>query len=126
MAAYFALLVNTVTFRPSTCIALNLHAGALQLSFQDCGRFPCVVVRNLACNVMEDVSLRDTVGGKCTDGTHNGTKITEEIAIQCRQSTTRESVGRSAVMGEQRIGVLEECNEHEPMVDPEVWDQVGA
>ena len=34
--------------------------------------------------------------------------------------------GTGAVVGEHRVGVLEECDEDEPRVDPEVWDAIST
>ena len=73
---------------------------------------------NLAANVVEDVGLGDTVGSSGTEPSSNWAKITEEATVECRESTTGESEFRSTVMGEEGVGVLEEGNQNEPVVDP--------
>lgn len=69
-------------------------------------------------NVVGDMSLRDTM---CTGGTnpsHDGSKITKEITIIGRQSPTGEGELACTIMGKEGVGVLQECDQYEPVVDP--------
>jgi len=88
------------------------------------GSFPSVVVRDFAGDVMKDVGLRDTVGSMSTNPSHDRATITEEVAVQSSQCTTRESELRSTVVREEGVGMLKECDEDKPVVDPEVRHQV--
>lgn len=87
-------------------------------SSQSIAGLPGIVMGNLAANVVEDVGLGDTVSSSGTEPSSNWTKITEEATVECRESTTGESEFRSTVMGEERVGVLEEGDQNEPVVDP--------
>ena len=77
-----------------------------------------VIVGDLADNVVEDVSLRDTVGTSTTDPAHNGAKITEQLAVKSGESTTSECELGGAVVRKKRVGVLQERDQHEPVVHP--------
>lgn len=88
--------------------------------------FPSVVVRDFAGDVMKDVGLRDTIGSMSGNPSHDWATITEEAAVQSGQCTTRESELRRTVVRDEGVGMLKECNEDQPMVNPEVRYQVGA
>jgi hypothetical protein len=81
-------------------------------------------MRNLAGDVVENVGLRNTVGGMCSNPTHDAAKIAEEVTVQGCKGSTREGEFRSAVVREEGISVLEESDQDEPVVDPEVGDEV--
>jgi hypothetical protein len=68
--------------------------------------------------MVKNVSLRDSVGSVSANPAHDATTIAEDVTVQSGQSTTRESELRSAIVGEERIGMLQECDQDEPMVDP--------
>ena len=113
-----ALLEHAVHLRPATGPALELDAGLSEAAAQGSGGLPCVVVGDLAVDVVEDVSLRDAVGGGGTDPAHEAAKVTEEVAVKSGQSTTGEGELGGTVVGQQGVGVLQESDQDEPMVDP--------
>lgn len=67
-------------------------------------------MRNFTRNVVQNMSLRDTICGMCTNPTHNGTAITKEVAVEGGKGTTNKREFRSTVVGEKGVGVLEECD----------------
>lgn len=81
-------------------------------------------MRNLAGDMVENMGLRDTVGGVCSNPTHDATEVTKKVAVQGCKSATGESEFGSAVVGKKRVGVLEESDQDQPVVDPEVRDTV--
>jgi hypothetical protein len=77
-----------------------------------------IIVGNLAGNMMENVGLRDTIGGVSTDPTHDLAAVTKKVAVKSSKSSTGESKLGSAVVREERVGVLEEGDQNQPVVDP--------
>lgn len=75
-------------------------------------------MRDLAVDVMGDMGLRDAVGGEGSNPGHEGSKLAKEFAIHGGESTTGESELSGTVMREQRVGVLKERDQYEPVVDP--------
>ena len=79
-----------------------------------------MVVRNLAVDVVEHMGLRDTVSCGGTDPTHDAAKTTEQVTVKSRQSTTGEGELGGTVVGKERVGVLKEGDENEPVVYPTI------
>lgn len=79
---------------------------------------PSIVVRDLAGDVVDDMGLRDAVGGVRANPSRDGATIAEEVSIEGRKGTAGESEFGSTVMGEERIGVLEEGNQDKEMINP--------
>ena len=75
---------------------------------------------------MEDVSLRDTVGEDATEPPEEWTSTTEKRAVEGGECPTLEVECGAAVVREVGVRVLEEGDQHEPVVDPEVRDSVDA
>jgi hypothetical protein len=75
-----------------------------------------VVEGNAADVVVEDVSLDDTVEKVSADETH--------LTIDGSSGTADEVPLIVGVVGKGRVGVLEESNGNEPVVDPKVGDEV--
>lgn len=73
---------------------------------------------NLARNMVQDVRLRDTVSCVSTNPGHDLATVTEEVTVEGSKSTTGEGELRSTVVGEKGVGVLEERDQYQPMVDP--------
>ena len=113
-----ALLEDAVHLRPATGPALELDAGLSEAAAQGSSGLPCVVVRDLAVDVVEDVSLRDAVGGGGTDPAHDAAEVTEEVAVKSGQGSTGEGELGGTVVGQQGVGVLQESDQDEPVVDP--------
>lgn len=117
--SYLALLVHTVDLCPATwpTLEVGVTIGAEEL-LESSASFPGVVMRDLARNVVQNVGLRDTMSSVGSDPAHETTKVTEEVAIKGGESTTGEGELWCAVVGKQRVGVLEERDQDEPVVDP--------
>jgi len=75
---------------------------------------------------MEDVSLRDAVGEDAAEPPEEWTGTTEKRAVEGGKCTTLEVECGATVVREVGVGVLEEGDQHEPVVDAEVWDSVDA
>jgi hypothetical protein len=77
-------------------------------------------MRNFTGNVMQNVSLRDTVGCMCPDPSHYASKIPKKATVQGGEGTTGEGELRSTVVRKKRVGVLQKGNQHEPVINPEI------
>ena len=77
-----------------------------------------IVMRDLAGDMVQDMGLRNTVSSASTDPAHEASEVTKQTTVQSRQSTTRESELGSTVMGEERVGVLQEGDQDQPVVHP--------
>ena len=75
---------------------------------------------------MEDVSLRDAVGEGTTEPSEERTGATEKRAVEGGECATLEVECGAAVVREVGVSVLEEGDQHEPMVDPEVREAIDA
>lgn len=75
-------------------------------------------MRDLARNVVQDMSFRDPVGESRAQPGWDGPQVTEELAVKRRESTTGECELGGTVMGNKRVSVLEECNQDQPVVNP--------
>jgi hypothetical protein len=56
----------------------------------------------------------------CADPGHDGAKVAEQTAVESRECTAGEGELGCAVVGEDRVGVLQERDEHKPVVDPTI------
>ena len=121
-----ALLVHAVQLAPAAWRTLEDETGALETLAEGRARFPGVVMRDLARDVVEDVGLGDTVGRACTDPAEERTGTTEERAVERGQCAAGEGEGRGTVVREERVGVLQEGDHDQPVVDPHVRDEVEA
>lgn len=81
------------------------------------GSLPGVVVRDLAAEVVSDVSLSDSVHEVRADGT-------KEVSVDGAESATDEVPLVGAVVRELRVGVLKVGDHDEPVVDSEVRNTV--
>ena len=75
-------------------------------------------MRDLAVDVVGDVSLRDTMGAGCGDPGHDRSKATKEVTVIGRQGTPRESELGSTIVREEGVGMLQESDQHEPVINP--------
>lgn len=83
------------------------------------GDLPCVVVGDFGADVVGNMGLADAVENVGTDGT-------SKVAINGAEGATLEVPLALAVVREHGIGVLEESDENEVVVDNEVRDQIIA
>lgn len=107
---YLALLVDTVNLGPSGVTTLQLDAGTSETSPQNIGGFPGMVVRDLAVDVVGDVSFRDAVRTGGGDPGHDRSKVTKEVTVIGRQGTTGESELSLAIVREEGVRVLQESD----------------
>lgn len=77
-------------------------------------------------HVVGDVRLRDPMGAGGSDPGHDRSEVAKKVTIIGRQGTTGEiELGRT-IMREEGVGVLQECDQYEPVVNPEIRNEVGA
>ena len=77
-----------------------------------------MVMRDFAVDVMGNVGLRDTMGAGSSDPSHDRSEVTKEVTIVSRQGTTRESELVGTIVREEGVGVLQESDHHEPVINP--------
>jgi hypothetical protein len=82
-------------------------------------------MRDLAGDMVQNVCLGDTVCSMSTEPSHQLAAVTEKVAVHGSESTTRESKLGWAVVRKQGVGMLEEGDEDEPVVDPKVGNEIG-
>jgi len=73
---------------------------------------------NLAGDMVKDMSLRDAIGGMCTEPAHEWAKVTQKVTIKSGEGPPGEGELGGAVVGQEGVGVLEECDKNEPVIDP--------
>jgi hypothetical protein len=56
---------------------------------------------------------------------HNRAKVTKNVTIEGSESSTSKVELGCTVVREDRVGMLQECDQDEPVVDPEVWKKVS-
>ena len=83
-----------------------------------------MIMRNLAGNMVQDVSLRDTIGCMGTDNSHGTSEVTQKAAVESSEGTASKGEFRSTVVGQEGIGVLQEGDENKPVVDPEIGNEI--
>jgi len=76
-------------------------------------------MRDLAGDVVQDVSFTDTMGDCRTQPRWDATQITKELTVKRREGTTGEGELGGTVVGKEGVGMLEECNQDQPVIDPE-------
>jgi hypothetical protein len=74
---------------------------------------------DLAGDMVRDVSFRNTVSQSCAEPAWNATKVAKKAAVESGEGTAGESKFRGPVMGKEGVSMLEECNQDQPVVDPE-------
>jgi len=79
-------------------------------------------MRDLAGHMVRDMRLGDAMCSMGTKPAHQLAAIAHQVAIQGGQSTTGKRELGKAVMGDEGIGVLQECDQHQPVIDPVKWN----
>lgn len=79
-------------------------------------------MRNLARDVVKNVSLGDTVGSMSTNPGEERAEVSQGVTVKGSKSTTGKVELGSTVVGKEGIGVLEESDEDEPVVNPKAND----
>ncbi len=77
-----------------------------------------MIVGELARDVVEDMSLRDTICSMGTDPTHDLATVTEEVTVESSKGTTREGELGSTVVRQNGVSVLKEGDQDKPVVNP--------
>ena len=75
-------------------------------------------MRHAASDVVRNVRLRDAVCRPRAKPAPEAASAAEQVAVDGREGAAGEGKGTSAVVREERVGVLEEGDENEPVVDP--------
>jgi hypothetical protein len=78
-----------------------------------------MIVRNFTANVVCNVRLGDTVRGPRADPSANRTEFSKKVPVEGRKRSTREGKFGRPVVRKDRVGVLEERDEYQPVVYPE-------
>lgn len=124
-----ALADDPQSLAPSTGVALNEYSIPSQALVDSVASLPGVVVGDLAADVVGDVGLGDTVSGGGADPAGDladDAGSAHEFTIEGGESTTGEGEGRGLVVRKGGVGVLEEGDEDEPVVDPEVRKEIDT
>ena len=79
-----------------------------------------IIVRDFARDMVQDVSLRNTVSSMSTDPGHDGAQVTEKVTIQGGKGATSKGELGATVMRKERISVLQKGDQDKPMVDPDL------
>lgn len=77
-----------------------------------------MIVGDFAADMVEDVGLGDTVGSMRSDPGHDTAEITKKLTVEGSKSTTGEGKLGSTVVRKEWVGVLQEGDQHEPVVNP--------
>lgn len=83
-------------------------------------------MRDLTTDMMQHMRLRNPVRSSRSDPPSNFTQPSKQLSIHRRERTTGERECTLTVVREEGVCVLEEGDEDEPVVDPEVGDEVDA
>lgn len=75
-------------------------------------------MRNLARNVMQDVGFRNTISGVWGNPSHNASTVAEKVAVQSGKGSSGKGELWGTVMGKEGVGMLQEGDQHKPMIDP--------
>ena len=75
-------------------------------------------MRDPATNVVQDMSLGDTMSGVSPNPSHDLATVTQKAAVERGQSTAKKRKLWGTIVGENWIGMLQESDQHHPMVDP--------
>ena len=75
-------------------------------------------MRDFARNVVSYMGFRDSMRHTSANPTHKRAKVTEQFTIKRCQSTTRECEFLGPIVRQQRVGMLQEGDEDQPVVHP--------
>ena len=115
---YPALFEDPVNLPPPRIFPLQLNPSLPQLRPQRIRGFPSMVMRDLAVYVMRNVRLGDPMGERCRQPSHNGAQVAQKVPVVRRQRASWEGELAGTVVREEGIGVLEEGDQNDPVVDP--------
>lgn len=121
-----ALAEAAIHRRPAARSAVELDAGLSKTLAEGISSLPRVIVRDLAVDVVQDMGLGDAVRGRGTDPAHEAAEVAKEVAVQGREGTAGEGELGGAIVRESWVGVLQERDQDEPVVNPDVGGDVVA
>ena len=75
-------------------------------------------MRDFAGDMVSYMRFRDSMCHSCANPTHKRSEVAKQITIEGCQSTTRECEFLRTIVRQQRIGMLQEGDEHKPVVHP--------
>lgn len=76
--------------------------------------------------MMKNMSLRNTVGRRLAEPSTNGAKVAEQMTIEGRERSTYKSEFRGAVVREERVRMLQERDQNQPVVHPQIRHEVNT
>ena len=79
-------------------------------------------MRDLARDVVYDMGLGDTMSGVSPNPSHELATVTQKATVEGSQSTTGERKLWGTVVRENGISMLQESDQHQPVVDPGIVD----
>ncbi len=74
--------------------------------------------------MVQNVGFRNAVGSVRSDPGHETSKVSKKIAVQRGKCTTGKVELWCTVMGKKRVGVLQESDQNQPVVNPEVRNKI--
>jgi hypothetical protein len=75
-------------------------------------------MRNFTRDMVSNVSLRDSMSHSCSNPAHERAEVSKQPAVKRRERATRESELLRPVVGQKWVGVLQEGDQHEPVIHP--------
>jgi hypothetical protein len=83
-----------------------------------------VIMWNGTAHMMQHMCLRNPMCRMPTQPSHDAPQVAQQIPIKCTQCPPRKRERVRLVMRDERVRVLEEGNEDEPVIDPDVRGEV--
>lgn len=81
---------------------------------------------NLAADMVKNMRFGNTMCRESTKPCTDRAKIAEQVTIVGRQSTSYESELGRTVMRKERVGMLEESDQNEPVVYPQIGNEINS
>lgn len=82
-----------------------------------------MVMRDLATNVVQHVRLGDTMSSVRSNPSHDCATVTHEASIERSQSAAGECKLGRTVVRENGICMVQERDQHHPVIDPEIMNE---
>ena len=77
-----------------------------------------MIMRDLAVHMVQDMRLRDPMSRTRADEAPHAAEVAQEVTVERRKRAALERELGCAVVRDDRVGVLEEGDDDEPVVDP--------
>jgi hypothetical protein len=83
-----------------------------------------MVMWDFRTNMVQDVCLRNSVGQSATKPPKERSSTTKQATIHSRKRPALEVEGSRPIVRKQWIGVLEEGDQNDPVVDPKIREEI--